>query len=83
MYYVMEIEQRLFNRLGTTTMYLNLEILNFNYWCNVIFITFNSYNCIIYFKSVMVYVHVCMCERDIVGRGYQYVGHTMPATETG
>ena len=51
MYYVMEIEQRLFNRLGTTTMYLNLEILNFSYWCNVIFITFNSYNCIIPFKS--------------------------------
>ena len=36
MYYVMEIEQRIFNRLGTTTKYLNLEILNFNYWCNVI-----------------------------------------------
>ena len=32
---------------------------------------------------VMVYVHVCMCERDTVGRGYQYVGHTMQATETG
>ena len=51
MYYVMEIEQKLLNRLGTTTMYLNLEILNFNYWCNVIFITFNSYNYIITFKS--------------------------------
>ena len=25
------------NRLGTTTMYLNLEILNFYYWCNVFF----------------------------------------------
>ena len=37
MYYVMEIEQRLFNRLGTTTMFLNLELLNFYYWCNVIF----------------------------------------------
>ena len=24
-----------------------------------------------------------MCERDTVGRGYQYVGHTMQATETG
>ena len=33
--------------------------------------------------TVMVYVHVCMCERDTVGRGYQYVGHTMQATETG
>ena len=33
----------------------------------------------------MVYVHVCtcMCERDTVGRGYQYVGHTMQAAETG
>ena len=51
MYYVLEIEQRLFNRLGTTIMYLNLEILNFNYWYNVIFFTFNSYNCIISFKS--------------------------------
>ena len=34
-------------------------------------------------KRVMVYVHVYMCERDTVGRGYQYVGHTMQATETG
>ena len=34
-------------------------------------------------QVVMVYVHVCMCERDTVGRGYQYVGHTMQATETG